>query len=349
MVPYFGSLPTTLLRSPQSWIGTKVISTHAHYSASDEQKYEFALEVAAGILDEPSMDILKLSLSYRMFSPAVHLFQQVRHKPLIASDYSVDCAAFFDVHGTTGCTSKGLEDAVNSASQRWAYFLYEMLMEKLSASKERSVSMPFSASLSSCLLLEKIEPNCLRDVPELLSTDHVNGKDSSPKTVVIIYGDIGSQDWLQLHNKALELSASNKAQYVLRHFQKNTISARSVSLSGYGVELAIKNTEYKAVDDSNVKKEEAEETSLHGFNFKLLKELHPDAAESLDAFRIHLKEIEELAPLKQWQVQDLSFQVALKVSARVRPNAYLPRIQSLFRTPFFVFVAPIVRLANRRN
>ncbi|RCN41207.1 hypothetical protein ANCCAN_12845 [Ancylostoma caninum] len=68
--------------------------------------------------------------------------------------------------------------------------------------------------------------------------------------------------------------------------------------------------EYKAVDDSNVKKDSIE-PDLHGFNFKLLKELHPDASDSLDAFRMHLKEIEELAPLKQWQVQDLAFQASL--------------------------------------
>lgn len=48
-----------------------------------------------------------------------------------------------------------------------------------------------------------------------------------------------------------------------------------MGLSGYGVELAIKNTEYKAVDDSNVKKEAAEEEAdpddIGGFNFNILK------------------------------------------------------------------------------
>lgn len=45
-----------------------------------------------------------------------------------------------------------------------------------------------------------------------------------------------------------------------------------MSLSGYGVELAIKNTEYKAEDDSKKKDEvQEDEEDLHGFNFKLLK------------------------------------------------------------------------------
>jgi UDP-glucose:glycoprotein glucosyltransferase len=48
-----------------------------------------------------------------------------------------------------------------------------------------------------------------------------------------------------------------------------------VSLSGYGVELAIKSTEYKAIDDANAKNdasgEEEAPTNLHGFNFKTLR------------------------------------------------------------------------------
>lgn len=48
----------------------------------------------------------------------------------------------------------------------------------------------------------------------------------------------------------------------------------TVGLSGYGIELAIKNTEYKAIDDSKIDKNEEEEEEsddFHGFNFKILK------------------------------------------------------------------------------
>jgi hypothetical protein len=49
----------------------------------------------------------------------------------------------------------------------------------------------------------------------------------------------------------------------------------AVSLSGYGVELAIKSTEYKAIDDSNVNsgggEEEQAPQNLHGFNFRALR------------------------------------------------------------------------------
>lgn len=48
-----------------------------------------------------------------------------------------------------------------------------------------------------------------------------------------------------------------------------------MGLSGYGVELAIKNTEYKAIDDSNVDKNESEDeetdSDIFGIDFNVLR------------------------------------------------------------------------------
>lgn len=92
-------------------------------------------------------------------------------------------------------------------------------------------------------------------------------------------------------------------------FQKT--ASRAVRLTGYGVELAIKSTEYKAQDDSKVKAnvtgdavvEEEEETDLDGFNFRVLKQLHPDFVQNLEDFKMHLLAADELKPLKVWQLQ----------------------------------------------
>lgn len=53
---------------------------------------------------------------------------------------------------------------------------------------------------------------------------------------------------------------------------------RKVRLSGYGVELQMKSTEYKAQDDSMVSDKKSESSSpeeedveIDGFNFKMLK------------------------------------------------------------------------------
>ncbi|KAB1279472.1 UDP-glucose:glycoprotein glucosyltransferase 1, partial [Camelus dromedarius] len=98
-----------------------------------------------------------------------------------------------------------------------------------------------------------------------------------------------------------------------------------VYLSGYGVELAIKSTEYKAKDDTQVKGTEVNTTvigendpidEVQGFLFGKLRDLHPDLKGQLKELRKHLVEsTNEMAPLKVWQLQDLSFQTAARILA----------------------------------
>lgn len=100
--------------------------------------------------------------------------------------------------------------------------------------------------------------------------------------VVILYAEIGTKKFNAFHKVLSEKAEERKLIYVLRHFvavsfiylfiystasQRNNcmwfIASSSVLqqepkkqhvlLSGYGVELAIKSTEYKAMDDAQVK------------------------------------------------------------------------------------------------
>ena len=70
--------------------------------------------------------------------------------------------------------------------------------------------------------------------------------------------------------------------YVLneQYFLMQSPSERKIRLSGYGVELAVKKTEYKAVDDSKVqddtegevqKTDEADDDEVEGFLFGKLR------------------------------------------------------------------------------
>ena len=82
--------------------------------------------------------------------------------------------------------------------------------------------------------------------------------------------------------------------------------------------MAIKNTEYKAVDDSNQKKEDdsedsEEDTNIHGFNFNVLRKNNQHLKDQLKQFKVHLTELEELTPLKQWEVSDIAFQASQKI------------------------------------
>jgi UDP-glucose:glycoprotein glucosyltransferase len=99
-----------------------------------------------------------------------------------------------------------------------------------------------------------------------------------------LYAKIGTAKFTSFHRTLSELAKSGKIRYVFRHFDRhaeevsngymesfqNSIKVR-VGLSGFGVELAIKNTEYKAVDDSARKDDENEDGEVHGFDFGALR------------------------------------------------------------------------------
>lgn len=72
----------------------------------------------------------------------------------------------------------------------------------------------FDRCLFAQLLLFRFRP-----APELFSLDHIydHGKAASDITI-IVYGEVGSPEWLELHKKAVELAEAGKAQYVLRHY-----------------------------------------------------------------------------------------------------------------------------------
>uniref|UniRef100_A0A914YQY2 UDP-glucose:glycoprotein glucosyltransferase n=1 Tax=Panagrolaimus superbus TaxID=310955 RepID=A0A914YQY2_9BILA len=152
------------------------------------------------------------------------------------------------------------------------------------------------------------------------SIDHVYplplGVDEDNLPVVILYGELGTDEFAKFHQILKALAKKGEIKYLLRHFSSD-VSNIKVGLSGYGVELAIKNTEYKAVDDSNQKQEDIEdseeENDIHGFNFNTLRKNNPHLKDAFKQFKVHLTELDELTPLKQWEVSDISYQAAQKV------------------------------------
>ncbi|VDK65586.1 unnamed protein product [Onchocerca ochengi] len=162
--------------------------------------------------------------------------------------------------------------------------------------------------------LEKIIENGVRgSAPTVYSIDHVFPTTKEHNVTLIVYGELATASWRKFHLVAKALSRNGK-----------DVRDDKLLLSGYGVELAVKSTEYKAVDDSNtvidkITVEESSEEYIdneegnYGFNFTTLRKLHDDLKDSIEQFRLHLLERDELTPLKVWQVQELSYQAAQTV------------------------------------
>uniref|UniRef100_A0A2K6LNW1 UDP-glucose ceramide glucosyltransferase-like 1 n=1 Tax=Rhinopithecus bieti TaxID=61621 RepID=A0A2K6LNW1_RHIBE len=123
-----------------------------------------------------------------------------------------------------------------------------------------------------------------RTRPYLFKGDHKFPTNKENLPVVILYAEMGTRTFSAFH-KVLSAKAQNEEiLYVLRHYIQKP-SSRKMYLSGYGVELAIKSTEYKALDDTQVKKDETEANESN----------------------------KQMTPLKVWELQDLSFQAASQI------------------------------------
>uniref|UniRef100_A0A2K5VIE0 UDP-glucose ceramide glucosyltransferase-like 1 n=1 Tax=Macaca fascicularis TaxID=9541 RepID=A0A2K5VIE0_MACFA len=159
-----------------------------------------------------------------------------------------------------------------------------------------------------------------RTRPYLFKGDHKFPTNKENLPVVILYAEMGTRTFSAFH-KVLSAKAQNEEiLYVLRHYIQKP-SSRKMYLSGYGVELAIKSTEYKALDDTQVTtvtnttvEDETEANEVQGFLFGKLKEIYSDLTDNLTAFQKYLIESnKQMTPLKVWELQDLSFQAASQI------------------------------------
>ncbi|XP_053419281.1 UDP-glucose:glycoprotein glucosyltransferase 2 [Nycticebus coucang] len=159
-----------------------------------------------------------------------------------------------------------------------------------------------------------------RPRPYLFKGDHKFPTNKENVPVIILYAEMGTRAFSAFHKVLSKKAQNGEILYVFRHYIQKP-SSRKMYLSGYGVELAIKSTEYKALDDSQVKtvmnataEDETEANEVQGFLFGKLKEIYPALRDNLTAFQKYLIESnKEMIPLKVWELQDLSFQAASQI------------------------------------
>ncbi|XP_063354024.1 UDP-glucose:glycoprotein glucosyltransferase 2 isoform X2 [Pelmatolapia mariae] len=243
--------------------------------------YNLIIKKAGQFLTDLQVNLLKFALALRSYSPAVHASQQ------IAKDEPPPeaCPAFVSIHGQHSCSTKDIKKLLKAAAGRPKPYLYK--------------------------------------------NDHTYpGVNKTDVPVVILYAEIGTKKFTSFHKALSEKAEKGTLTYVLRHFVANP-KPQKMLLSGYGVELAIKSTEYKAVDDTEVKDsktvinvEDDDNDEVQGFFFGTLKKSHPELQEHLVELRKHLLEsTNDMAPLKVWEMQDLSFQAASRIMSAPKFDA----------------------------
>ncbi|XP_067099208.1 UDP-glucose:glycoprotein glucosyltransferase 1 [Osmerus mordax] len=249
---------------------------------TEQAYYDLIVKRASAVLSPVQVNMLKFALSLRAYSSTVHSFQQIASNEPPPGG----CSAFFSVHGEKACDAAGLAALLETAPAR--------------------------------------------PKPYLFKGDHKFPGSNPEAPVVILYAEIGKREFPGFHQLMLSKANKGLVTYVLRHYLASPSNSR-VYLSGYGVELAIKNQEYKAKDDTQVQGAEVNATvfgendpvdEVQGFLFGKLKTLYPELKEQLKELRKHLVEsTNEMAPLKVWQMQDLSFQTAARILAAPSSDA----------------------------
>lgn len=112
---------------------------------------------------------------------------------------------------------------------------------------------------------------------ELFNFDQIYPGSEPNDIPVFLYSQIGTGPSKKIHEVLVTKALAGEIKYVNRHYIKNQINQK-VRLSGYGVELHLKSTEYKSQDDSprspgedNPESADGLEAEVDGFDFKILK------------------------------------------------------------------------------
>ncbi|KAK9461767.1 UDP-glucose:glycoprotein glucosyltransferase-domain-containing protein [Lipomyces oligophaga] len=144
-------------------------------------------------------------------------------------------------------------------------------------------------------------------VPEILPFDHQLSK-SDELPVAILYADVALPKFLQFHNLLLAEAENGKLRYILRFkpsnltvVRKSKIPLRPLGLSGYGVELALKRTDYIVIDDRD--------QAVSGTDGHVISKEPTEDEVILDVLFAD-QQTKDIKPLKKYELEDLSWQTA---------------------------------------
>lgn len=263
------------------------LETPLHSIAADAHSklYRSALRAAEDLIGASQIAMLRVALAMHTQSPRVQAHFQIAQEVIAHGDCQT--ATFATIGSKVACTVDELRSGLRRAQA--------------------------SAAAAS---------NDDASAEEIYSFDHVYPGTENNSLIVVLYGELGTAAFQAFHVVLKNEATTNGIRYVARHYVRQP-SGHKVRLSGYGVELYLKSTEYKSQDDSPRQDDDAQHAAsadiadgeTDGFDFRRLKERFPELAHSLGRFHHSLLEqSDEIAPLKAWEFQELGLQAATRVA-----------------------------------
>ncbi|KAL0422276.1 UNVERIFIED_CONTAM: UDP-glucose:glycoprotein glucosyltransferase [Sesamum latifolium] len=185
--------------------------------------------------------------------------------------------------------------------------------------------------------------------PEIFEFDHVHPDSTAGSPAAILYGALGTECFKEFHIALSDAARKGKIKYIVRSVLPSGCESKSAScgaigtgeplnLGGYGVELALKNMEYKAMDDSTIKKgvtledPHTEDLSqeVRGFIFSRILERKPELTSEVMAFRDYLLSSTVSDTLDVWELKDLGHQTAQRIVQASDPLQSMQEINQNF-------------------
>ncbi|KAL6178989.1 hypothetical protein ACLB2K_050505 [Fragaria x ananassa] len=305
------------------------------------------LKHGRSILSEPLASLFEFSLTLRSASPRLVLYRQLAEESL---------SSFPPVDETNSRSASGNSETNEHVESRKSDPLDVGLNPKSPNGKccwvDTGGALFFDAAeLKSWLHSPK---DCSRDSfqqPELFEFDHIHFDSTVGSPVAVLYGALGTGCFREFHVTLVEAAKEGHVKYVVRPVLPSGCEAEidrcsavgakdSLNLGGYGVELALKNMEYKAMDDSTIKKgvtledPRTEDLSqeVRGFIFSKFLERRPELTSEIMAFRDYLLSSTISDTLDVWELKDLGHQTAQRIVQATDPLQAMQEINQNFPT-----------------
>lgn len=104
---------------------------------------------------------------------------------------------------------------------------------------------------------------------EILDFDRIIGENENAP-MYVLYSTPDSREFPSMFNNLYQSAQSGKIRFIWRYIPEK--AAKPETLSGYGVEMSLKNTDYLAVDDNDIKSTSGGAHSSHNSAWKLEKD-----------------------------------------------------------------------------
>jgi len=295
----------------------------------DQYQYIMKLPEVSELDIEP---LLKLSLSLRSEAPLIQSYYHYYNASVIPShqansNFDIKCQNWLDWYGTQFCD-----------------------MEKFK--KEAQISLvdeKYTMSKSN------------KKAPIPLPIDHIK-KSNNENGVVIFYGDIYSKDFNAYLTELLKINEEAGLTFIMRYKKSlnNEFNNNPITISGYGIEMAIKNTEYKVIDDRKLKKDEKENIQKNHkqipnipskeFGLDKLSESFPKLKDDFNTFNdlLQQQEIPVLKKLLANETEDLGTKIIQYITTSSNPLYVLSQLSSNYpKISHIINQMPLVEEYNK--